>query len=360
MTSSESRIGGREIRNAQAHVLQLCTVDATHAARSGYDLLGEYTRNTHLLRMPRRSHARLIDRFIGRIHRSFSVSDWYYRTSCAAEREARRLAGAHSFRLVHYMWGERDLGFPQYFPRTMRRVATFHLPAWHLDQIILRPRALRDFDAIILMCHAQKEFFLNAGLPESKLHVILHGVDCDYFCPSTPAPRPTGRFEILSVGNYMRDFVLLEQVCRACAPFRDMTFRVIAHPKYGEPFRSLPNVRFESGLTDAELLEAYRRADCLLMLVEDSTANNAVMEAMACGLPIVTQAKGGLTDYVSDKEGFLVRDESPEEIAALLDRLKRDEASRTEKARGARKRAEDLSWNFTAEATGRLYAQLLA
>jgi glycosyltransferase involved in cell wall biosynthesis len=338
----------------------LCTVDGAHARRSGYDTIGEYTQDTHLLRMPRRSHVRTVDRVVGRMLRFFSVSDWYYQTSWAAESAGRSLARARHFRLVHYLWGERDLGFPQFWPRTMQRVATFHLPPRLLSSVIHRPVALHQLDAVVLMCNTQLDFFLERGLPASKLHVILHGVDCNYFRPLNGSINSSKAFEVLSVGNYLRDFGLLEQVCRACAKDTDMVFRIVADAIYRDRFMSLPNVRFESRLTDAGLLDAYHHADCFLMLVEDSTANNAVLEAMACGLPVVTQAKSGLPDYVSEGEGCLLRGDSVDEVVAALHQLRNDDAGRRSKAESARRRAEALSWDRAAIATEKLYSTLLA
>src|SRR5262249_19155610 len=117
---------------------------------------------------------------------------------------------------------------------------------------------------------------------------------------------------------------------------------------------------FESGLSDAALLESYQTADCLLMLVEDATANNAVMEAMACGLPVVTHAKGGLPEYVTDAEGRMIQNASIEKVGEALERLKDDIAMRREKSQNARRRALSLSWQSTATVTEKLYNELLS
>ena len=50
----------------------------------------------------------------------------------------------------------------------------------------------------------------------------------------------------------------------------------------------LPNVRVLSGLSDLALAETFRQADVLFLPLQDATANNARLEGLASGLPVVT------------------------------------------------------------------------
>jgi glycosyltransferase involved in cell wall biosynthesis len=340
------------------HFLQLCTVDNAHARASGYDVVGEYMTECRLLRMPRQSHYRLRDRIIGKVIRQFSVSNWYYRSSWALESEGLRLSRQRAFNLVHYLWGERDLGFPRSWPEKTKKIATFHLPNSLHGSVIRRPQYLQALDAIVLMSESQMPFFLNAGVPRHRLKVILHGVDTNYFRPKGYANRDQQIIRVLSVGNYLRDFKLLSEICRA-AVGSNIQFRIVGSKFNSHWFERLPNVTYESGLLDADLLAAYHAADLFLMIVEDSTANNAIMEAMSCGLPIVSQRIGGIPEYVTQGSGFCLDSNEPDAYVDEILNLGSNEATLIRFGAAARTRAEQLSWTQVAEMTRALYSDVL-
>lgn len=69
-------------------------------------------------------------------------------------------------------------------------------------------------------------------------------------------------------------------------------------------------------------LEAFARADVYLFPSYHEGMPNSVLEAMACGLPIVTRSVGGMRDFFEDgKMGFLTESRDPEVLASLLERL---------------------------------------
>jgi len=69
---------------------------------------------------------------------------------------------------------------------------------------------------------------------------------------------------------------------------------------------------------------------------------NTVVEAIACGRPVVSFKIGGISDIVEDGvSGYLCEPESAEELAERIEMLVRDAALRERMGQAARKRAEE-------------------
>jgi glycosyltransferase involved in cell wall biosynthesis len=86
------------------------------------------------------------------------------------------------------------------------------------------------------------------------------------------------------------------------------------------------------------------------------------IEAMACGLPVVAAAHGGLLDIVLDAQtGLLFEPRSPRALADSLQRLASDKAMRRKLGlAGARRQAECFSLRTQVERTRTICRDLLA
>jgi colanic acid/amylovoran biosynthesis glycosyltransferase len=94
--------------------------------------------------------------------------------------------------------------------------------------------------------------------------------------------------------------------------------------------------------SEDEVLDLLRRADVMVLssVGAGEAAPVSVMEAMACGLPVVSSVIGGTADMISDGvDGYLVAQEDVPAIADRLVRLARDTALRQSIGRAARSRA---------------------
>jgi glycogen(starch) synthase len=85
-----------------------------------------------------------------------------------------------------------------------------------------------------------------------------------------------------------------------------------------------------------------------------------VLEAQACGIPVVATAVGGTPELVRDGEtGLLIEPDNSQALAAAIDRLRSDDALRDRLVEAGRAQAERLTWSASAEQMAEIYRDLL-
>lgn len=122
-------------------------------------------------------------------------------------------------------------------------------------------------------------------------------------------------------------------------------------------------VRFLGPLTRDHLMDAYHRADVLVIpSICEEPFGLPVAEGMACGLPCVGSRAGGIPELIQDQvTGLLVARGDAAALAGALQRLAADPAARERLGREGRERAQRLlDWSVPAARLDALYRRLLA
>lgn len=328
--------------------------DGILAHRSGYHVLADYLAVTHVVTQRTDPRASL-PLFVTRILRRFAFTRWYTGGSWEMEKAVLKHCRSQPTSPIHLLWCDRDLGFIDLLVSQKRHplIGTFHQCPDDLAKIIRRPSALKNFAAIIIMSEIQRAYFEANGVPTDRIHTILHGVDVDYFTPQ--APNPPAGFTVLAVGGTRRDFAQLRTVATVLQNSPHIVFDVVAPRDKQHWFNDLPNVRYHVRVTDATLLKMYRSASCLLHLAENATANNAMLEALACGTPVVSQRVGGIPEYLVPGCSMLSDRGDVEAVIGALLRLAGDRALQQDMRVAARAHALSHDWRVTAEATMQIY-----
>ncbi len=321
------------------------------AHRSGYHVLADYLDAPKVVTR-RCDPSSPFPLFFTRMARRLAASRWYSGGSWQMERQIVKHSRAGFDGPVHLLWCDRDLGFLDLFLQ-QPIIGTFHQCPDDLPHIIRRPSALKKLAAIILMSDSQRPYFLHHGVSPHRLHRIPHGVDVDHFTPL--AFEPGEAFNVLAVGGTRRDFPLMQSVANSLRDNPRFHFDIVGPPDKQALFAGMSNVRYHQGIDDAALLDLYRRSSCLLHLPENATANNVVLEALACGLPVISQRIGGIPEYLTPECASVTAPGDGEAVVKALASLAESQTRQMEMREAARAHALKFDWRITARATAEIY-----
>ncbi len=244
-----------------------------------------------------------------------------------------------------------------------RLVGTLHHPREYWTDAALG--ALKRLRSAVVLYRADLEFFAEI-VGRDHVRVARHGVDTEFFQPATGGRRAEASPSLLCVGQFGRDFAQLARVGPTILEaLTDAHLDiVVASFAAGDVPASLlahPRVRLHRGLTDEQLRERYQSAALMLLPLHAAGANNAVVEALACGLPIVATDVGGVRDYGGGRLFPIVPRGDDRALVTTVVDLARDDRSRAAIARAARTFAvATLSWDLVAADHWRVYQELAA
>jgi glycosyltransferase involved in cell wall biosynthesis len=202
--------------------------------------------------------------------------------------------------------------------------------------------------------------------PRRRLSVVYNGVDTQRFCPA--ATREERPLTVMTAGRFVpqkNPLLFLEAAIRLSRELPDTRFVMLGDG----PQRSLvAELAAAAGLAarlelpgeraDAEVW--FQRADVFWLTSAWEGLPNVVLEAMACGLPVVATDVGGTRElFSSGVEGFLVRPGEAEDFVCHSQTLLRDDELRARMGRAARERAGQFSIPRMVHAMEAVYADVL-
>ncbi len=199
------------------------------------------------------------------------------------------------------------------------------------------------------------------GVPESKLAVAHGGVNAATFDPGErlalrPRARtelgfPEGQFVFFFIGN---NWLIkgLYHVLRALAEVHGAHLAIVGADV--ERRESWHEFSRELGVAERihylprrrDILFYYAAADALLAPSVYDTFPLMPMEAMACGLPVITSGRTGVAEIVGPEDALVVSTpENIPELAAAMRRVAADSALRARLVRNGRALAERNPWD---------------
>ena len=323
-----------------------------HGAHAGYDQVARVLID--------QGHATRIDAHVPRLLPSRALTwmarrsgmEWYEPSSVGLEIATARRLCSGSGEVCHILYGEDSYRYLSLLGRRVRRggsrlVCTYHQPPDVLRRVVPRSSILKGLDAVIAVASNQVDF-LASVVGSERVYVVPHGVDTDFFCPAHR--NQDSSLHCLFVGQWLRDFDTLQGVIELIGRVDPkMHFTVVTSDERAAQFRPLVNTTVRTRVSDAELLLAYQAADLVVLPMLDATANNSILEAMACGLPLVVTEVGGVRDYASSECARFVRPGDVKHLADVILSLRDDAPARAEMGRQSRHRSIRFAWKRVAQ-----------
>jgi len=253
------------------------------------------------------------------------------------------------------------ISFPTYWPsKGFEKLMDF------LSKPLFK-KCLQEADAIITQTKRTRELIKDV-VHERDVTVIPPGVDVSIF---RPVKSPVDKLEILTVGNLLPQKgmeYLIRAISYVKKDFPDVVLRIVGKGSHGRYLRALSNslgfsrnVIFEDFVSKEELVKLYNQATifCSPSLVEPFGV--VMLEAMACGKPIVATKTVGATEIIRhEEEGFLVQTANPKLMAnSILTLLNRPDLVKSMGAKAMETCLKKYSWSAIAKIYSRIYSSIL-
>jgi glycosyltransferase involved in cell wall biosynthesis len=249
------------------------------------------------------------------------------------------------------------------------------------ERIELEARLGQQVDAVLATCSDEAFELRTLGIPAGRISVTPCGVDLNTFKPVGPTEPRGSRHRIGVVGRMVprkgMGLAISALGLLAERGRHDIELVVVGGP--GGPHdlegdaeaRRLSalaaslgvrdRVDFRGQVAQAQLPEVLRSLDAVVCAPWYEPFGIVPLEAMACGVPVIAAAVGGLIDTVVDQvTGIHVPPRDPEAIAAAIEQIvDHPEQAAALGAAGRRRVSAGYSWDRVAAETARLYERVL-
>ena len=216
-------------------------------------------------------------------------------------------------------------------------------------------RELEEAEYIAVTSQFTKQSLLENGIEEERILLTPLGVDTDAFTPavqetSTISSREKERFRVVYVGQ----LCLRKGVQYLLDAWNKLQLKHAELVLAGDVVPELESIlhQYRSQNDTMTILphtsnpvEVYQNASvCILPTLEDGFGL-VVLEAMACGVPVIVTEHTGAKDCVRPEiDGFVIPSSCAESIADTLNYCYHHRTQLTDMGKHARKQAEQFSW----------------
>jgi glycosyltransferase involved in cell wall biosynthesis len=203
----------------------------------------------------------------------------------------------------------------------------------------------------------------EAGIPTARIHLTPYGTDLQRFLPASGGNRwQSGPLRLLFVGTAgQRKGIRCLLDALDGLPAGTVELTICGRVEEPALFRNRRHsIRVHGFVSDEELVDVYRAAHAFVLPSLAEGFGHVLLEAMACGLPIIGTTHTAAPDLIADgQEGFVVEPGDPAALANRIEYFLRSPSRVQSMGLAARSRAEYFSWTRFREAVTSTVANIL-
>jgi glycosyltransferase involved in cell wall biosynthesis len=231
----------------------------------------------------------------------------------------------------------------------------------------IKPETIRLWEATVLRSDV---LFSNSQAVQASLkreyglnsEVVPTGVDTSFFTPCWDRPEKE-RLRVLFVGS-LRPFKGPDLLLRAAGRFPSVDFVIVGEGIMANDLAAqvkadrMTNVSLIGTLQPAALRDQYRQADVFLFPSRWEGSPKVLLEASACGLPILARSDYKPETVIDGKSGYLAG--SDDELLDRLGELIADRQLRRTMGRAARMHSQCFDWDLITRRWEQIFVKLVA
>jgi len=217
-----------------------------------------------------------------------------------------------------------------------------------------KKRAINEADHFHCLTQKARDCLIKEGCDPTKITVVGYGIDLDKFKErKSPVPSPQSPVKILFVGRLVKEKGILDLLEALKRRFKvqgsrlKVELQIIGQGPLEKKIRKMSTpipIEIKKNISYKDMPQIYQNADIFVLPSKptkhwEEYYGMVLIEAMACGLPVISTKSGAIPEVVGDA-GILVKPGSVRQLKEALGKLIKSKKLRKSLGQKARKRAE--------------------
>ena len=211
-------------------------------------------------------------------------------------------------------------------------------------------------ELIIAKCRTEKIMIKKIN-SELNIKIIYNGIDTEKFKPEKK--QPTDTLKIICPARLIKrkgQDVLVNSVSKLKKENIKIKVDFIGEGDEKDNYVNLvkkykleENIIFSGYIAGEKMPQKYGEADIFVLPSYNEGMSNALLEAIACGLPVIVTDVGGTEELVDENNGFVFKPGDTVALTKILKHISENKKIINKLGQNSRKKAENFKWEHTAK-----------